>query len=372
MKQPIVIRLLVLFILLTSCSQSKNSRVWTFHLKDIALDSLKANFIRNSYLNFNQEIYFERQDNGKWVITVPDSTFYDYDLLSLSAYQQGKGWNEVMLLDSPKIVDYNAFNVLFFCNKKTVTLEASPFSYQEENSIYLKTAYMDTEYRNGKNMADLKARINRKQLSQKQAVDSVLKYIELTPNSYAIVKKIRNFLSYDIDLSIYKKIYASFDPELRNTPSGRMLDLYIKNRAVYEASDEFLIFDLPRCDNNELEPFIQADGKYKLILFSSYGCGPCHEAIPIYKQIYNDLSDKIDIIYISIDTKNTIKYWNEILEKYGIPWQSYFSYNIDGGILQKYMLTSVPNSILVYPDLSFEKIDAREEADRMKLYRLAE
>ncbi|MDO5523934.1 MAG: hypothetical protein Q4G48_07820, partial [Bacteroidia bacterium] len=77
-----------------------------------------------------------------------------------------------------------------------------------------------------------------------------------------------------------------------------------------------------------------------------------------------------DMLYISVDNKEQSDQWNKILEKYEIPWRSYFSYGIKGGILQKYLLTAVPSSLLVMPDMTFEKINVRDQKNKDKLYEL--
>jgi hypothetical protein len=219
-------------------------------------------------------------------------------------------------------------------------------------------------------MATLLTEMRYNEISQKEALKTILEYARSSPNSFAIMKIIDGFLSDNIELETYKEIYAIFTDEVKNAPAGNLFRLYIEDRQAYESNTKIRFFNLPRSDNQNVESFIQDDKKYKLIIFSSVGCSPCHEAIPIYKQIYNDMSDELDMLYISVDTKDQAEAWNRILTKYEIPWRSYFSYNIEGGILQKYMLRTVPNSLLVNPDLTFERIDVRDEKDRVKLYEL--
>ena len=77
------------------------------------------------------------------------------------------------------------------------------------------------------------------------------------------------------------------------------------------------------------------------------------------------------MLYITVDTKKMAKEWNlHVLEKYEVPWRSYFSYDIEGGILQKYKFSAVPSSLLVNPDLTFQEIDIRNDEDKIRLYEL--
>lgn len=361
-----IILILPIFLLCGCIKKEKApERIWTFEMEGIVLDSLKVDFRGHS--NQDQEIYFDNQGNNKWIIDVPDSIYYDYIHFNLTGYQQKEGWITILLTDSPKIVKYNAANWMFFSDDKPVILQAKFDSISQNNLMIFSTNYSDVEYLNGKKMGTLLFESSYDGLSQEECIKTISKYVELYPNSIALMKELDSFKSLKTDLDTFKRIYSLFTEDVKNIPAGKSFKTYLDDREYYESNNKIRIFELINCDNQKVEPFIQDDGKYKLILFSSVGCGPCHKAIPLYKQVYNDLSDKLDIVYISIDEKYMINDWKELLEEYEIPWRSYFSYNIEGGILQKYMFTSIPSSLLVYPDLTFEKIDIRKEENKEKL-----
>lgn len=356
--------ILMVLLINFSCTESSKERIWSFEFEDVAFDSVKVNFIGQSA----QEIYFKKE-NDTWKINVPDSIYKDYTLLELSGFQPEKDWLNIAIVDSPKVVKYNVSNILLFSDEKPVKVKASLLQALD-NALFFTSDYSDTEYLNAKKMASLYSQLTRGEVSIEEATNNIFEYIESTPNSLAIMKYLVQFY-YSLDLETSKKLLATLDDDAKNTRHGKALASYIEDMEAFKSTNKFQVFDLPRCDNPEnIEPFVKDDGKYKLIIFSSVGCGPCHAAIPIYKEVYNDLSNKLDMLYISIDRSDLIEKWNEILVKYEIPWRSYFSYNIESGILQKYMLYSVPSSFLVYPDFTFEKIDIRKQEDKDKLYKL--
>lgn len=360
---------LVIFIawlgLLLGCSpKEQKDRIWTFEIKGIELDSFRGSF-RGS---FNQIIYFEKdKSNNHWVINVPDSVYYDYDLLNLDAYYKER-WSDIFILDT--ITKTGTNGSLYFPDNKSVFLDASYFnpSGDDMDIIPLVVGYSDpksvTEFIVERKISALLSNIEEKK-------DTLYQYVKRYPDSQALMRTV--FLDYKetADLKTLNDIYSLFSERVKRTPHGTKLKQYIEDKERFEASNKFLVFDLLRSDNLKEEPFLQNDGRYKLVIFSASWCGPCHQIIPIYKEIYNDLSSDLDMIYISIDDKDYIDDWRKkILEQYQIPWQSYFSYNVGGRFLQKYNENSIPCSFLVYPNMTFEKIDVRREEDRTKLYEL--
>lgn len=348
----------------------ENNREWIFKIEGIIIDSLKARFSGN--LVNNLSLYFEKRNDNDWSIHVPDSIYYRYDKLDVSAYRKNKEWCDVVLLDSSKFVKYNVFNVLFFSDKSPIKLEASLLSVLEDESIALTTSYLDTEYVNGKKMATLYSEMIRNEISQEEVVETIINYTKATPCSYAIMKMIAGggYPFDEVKLDTVKKLYSLFTNPVKQTVSGKNFELYIKDKEAYESNNKIQVFNLPRCDNDLVEPFINNDEKYKLIIFSSFGCAPCHKIIPVYKEIYHDLSDKLDMVYISVDDRESSKLWLNVLENHEIPWRSYFSYDIEGGILQKYMIRFIPSALLVYPDMTFKKIDLRKDDEKRMLYQL--
>nr|WP_233584474.1 TlpA disulfide reductase family protein [Parabacteroides sp. AF17-3] len=105
-------------------------------------------------------------------------------------------------------------------------------------------------------------------------------------------------------------------------------------------------------------------------MFSASWCQPCHKQLPVQKEIYQKLKDKVDFVTISIDEKKTIKQWQEFVKKEELPWRSLLAYQDIAGVRGKYYVPHIPHILLVYPDGNFEPFNLWEENEINKLYAL--
>ncbi len=366
MKKKLLLTLVACFvwtIYSSAIASAKNGRNWTFNIEGISFDSLNAHFY-GKFINY--KILFEKQDFNTWTIHVPDSVYEKYDYLDLIGYQKETGWLPVSLLVSPEIIKYNIGNILHFSDNTIVNMD---FFNQMEGEIFLTSSCADPEYLHSKKMASLFTELAKKDLSPDDAIQSIRQFLESNPGSVPTMKLLSVLLQCEVSLESIQSLYSIFTEDVKNIPHGRFLAEYLEKRKVFD-NDKFQVFSLPRCDTNHSEPFITNNGGYKLVIFSAMWCKPCHEIIPIYKEIYNDLYEKLDMVYITIDVEENSYRWLDLLKKYEIPWRSYFSYNIEGDILEKYMLRSIPSAFLVFPDMTFKKIDVRREKERTELYNL--
>lgn len=85
--------------------------------------------------------------------------------------------------------------------------------------------------------------------------------------------------------------------------------------------------------------------KYLLLDFWASWCGPCIAAIPHVKSLYQDHSDKIDIINVSID-KN-LSQWEKAKKNINTPWLSLIdNASIEDKLEYKLSITSIPQYML--------------------------
>lgn len=127
---------------------------------------------------------------------------------------------------------------------------------------------------------------------------------------------------------------------------------------------------LPAWNSANLEPIVKDSSKYNLVVFSASWCGPCHKQIPVLKEIYNDLHEYVDIVYVSIDEPETLEAWKALMRKEKIPWRSLLAVNDVKEVQDKYGAKAIPLTLLVMPDGHKRRIDVRNEEDKEKLYRL--
>lgn len=175
---------------------------------------------------------------------------------------------------------------------------------------------------------------------------------------------VRDFKSIDDA----KKIFYNFSERNRTSGCGKSIGSYIK---LYTSAFENV--SLTNTASGLLEPIILDSTKFNLLVFSASWCGHCHKLIPMLKDVYNDLNDNLNMVYISVDEyKANIDNWKKLMKDNGIPWRSLFSTGHVKDIEDKYDAHGIPHALLVYPDKSVEKIDLRIKEDKEKLYRLVQ
>ena len=119
------------------------------------------------------------------------------------------------------------------------------------------------------------------------------------------------------------------------------------------------------------EPIIKDFSKINLVIFSASWCAPCIAEIPILKKIAEELSDKIGMVYVSMDETTTVDAWKKLMINKEITWRSVLAaYNLEE-INQQFFTPGLPTVLMVYPDGKFETIEVRYDADLKKLYEIA-
>ena len=88
-------------------------------------------------------------------------------------------------------------------------------------------------------------------------------------------------------------------------------------------------------------------GKYILIDFWSSGCGPCIMAIPEMEELATTYKEKLNIVSISIDNKDT---WKIASEKHRMSWNNWNDLKGQSGIYAQYEQRSIPCYTLISPE----------------------
>jgi thiol-disulfide isomerase/thioredoxin len=196
--------------------------------------------------------------------------------------------------------------------------------------------------------------------------DKIQKYISLAkkyPESHSLIVGLAFYMTSYQSKEDVAKIYNHFSNKVKQTYYGKKIDRYLTQT----------FFDntiLPAWDTEKPELIIKDDTKYNLIVFSASWCVPCHEMIPVLKQVYSDLYDKIDVVYISIDEPKTVKLWKELMITEEIPWRSVLAKDQVKLIKDKYSVQGVPCTFLVSPHNEITRVELRNEKEKAELYKL--
>ncbi|GAP73343.1 TlpA family protein disulfide reductase [Candidatus Symbiothrix dinenymphae] len=169
-----------------------------------------------------------------------------------------------------------------------------------------------------------------------------------------------NFYKSNADI---RKIYDCLSDKHKNTKWGRNIEYYL--------FEKFENTSLPTLYWTATEKVVQDSSKYNLLIFTASWCGPCNEEIPILKEIYHDLNEKMIMTYISIDEEETVFAFQKLMRKKEIPWRALLAVEDIRKIRDMYMVAAIPQGVLVYPGgEKMEVIEVRDDAERKRLYSL--
>jgi len=330
------------------------------------------------------KIYGESADGSNWKFSIPDSAFQSvvnfymdarlkeekldsiiHRLIFLS-YQNGDTLNYAITLP----LDHK-INEIYAKYRDTQVIENAPMIHAGDNEIYYATLHYDKceiplfknsefEVQAYHPLFPYQKVFNRDTLANH--IGQCLKIIEKYPDSHYLIGRIAQYRA-DFAKEGLQKVFDAFSENNRQSDFGKIIDVYLKHYFVFSN------MKLPKYDNDNLELIIQDSTKMNLIVFSASWCMPCIEEIPILKEIYNDLNDRLNITYISMDNTKTAVYWKNLMREKAIPWRSLMAKNNITTVQEKYNPSkSIPYILLVYPNKRVEIVDVRNKEDKDKLY----
>ena len=142
------------------------------------------------------------------------------------------------------------------------------------------------------------------------------------------------------------EIYNRLSDADKATPVGRHITLNLFGKAP-AVGDKVIDYDLYDADGN-LHHLSEYQGKWLLVDFSAYFCGPCRMFVPMAKYFYEKgINKKLEIVTLTSDSQKLFK---KLIaeEKYTTPiWN-----DRDGrdGIFALYQIHAVPTFYLISPD----------------------
>lgn len=148
-----------------------------------------------------------------------------------------------------------------------------------------------------------------------------------------------------------KALYQSLPDELKQTKQGMEIyaSLYPPKQAMN--GDDFPDADFYDLEGN-LHHIAEHKGKYILLDFWSSGCGPCIQAFPVMKQLYEQYAGKLAIVSMSTDTDSR---WHKASAEHDITWSNWNEMKGEGGIYTNYRIMGIPYYVLINPEGKIEK-----------------
>jgi len=197
-----------------------------------------------------------------------------------------------------------------------------------------------------------------------EAVQRQAEFIRQHPNSQFALSMLYDNAMFNYEsMDDVAKLLGLFSPRLQQSFFGR------KIRRQISSDEVFVNQKLPTWDTEILEQIIQDSSRYNLVIFAVSWCG-VYSMLPIHKEIYQDLGQKIIMTYVSLDEEWSAEYWRELMREYEIPWRSLMVLNRDRHriIRYDYAIRGSRLEILVHPNsMKMERLRLWEEADRQRL-----
>jgi len=196
--------------------------------------------------------------------------------------------------------------------------------------------------------------------------DDLTSYIQLSrkfPNSrYLITYLSLNMNEFKTKEDV-RQVYSNFSDRHKASKWANQIERYLNDLKFDDTQ-------LPTLIGSSRENIIADPNKYTLVIFSASWCASCIAEIPLLKDIYKDLSNGLNLTYVSLDDERGLKSFQKLLADKEIPWRSVYAYEDINKVKEKYFVTGIPHNILVHPNGDMEVVDVRNEADLKMFYAL--
>ena len=143
-----------------------------------------------------------------------------------------------------------------------------------------------------------------------------------------------------------EKLYAGLPQELRESDQGLEIQANLNPIKKVHAGDQLPAYAY--LDRNGGEHLLsELKGKYILLDFWSIGCGPCIQSIPYLAKLYEQCSERLVIVSISLDTASM---WEEARKEHPTSWTEWRDPSRNSGSVLSFESRGIPTFVLVAPD----------------------
>lgn len=385
MKSSYLFGTLFIVLLIASCKSTikdevLKSKILTIQTKGIEYDSL---FIRNA--NIMPLIKGEKADSITWKFQISDSTINT--VISFEIQSKTFDWNTKTTFKTSFVSNINGEDL--FTHQLAFEDNQSSVTIQYKDSKTIDNIYLRAKTPEGADTTVI-GKINqtiftiqpvkgsetyirlldpfysmflgKNDTTYQEYMNRYVKLAKQYPDSKYLISQLADNLQQYKDKKDVLSIYECLSEKYKKTAWGQAVESYLTAR--------FENCSLPNALTEENVPIIKDSTRYTIVIFSASWCGPCHKQLPIQKEVYEKLKNKVDFVTISIDEENSVKQWQEFVIKENIPWRSLLAYKDIDGIRKKYYVPHIPYTILVHPDRNFEPFSLWEENDINKMYEL--
>jgi len=172
---------------------------------------------------------------------------------------------------------------------------------------------------------------------------------KITPTRMEVLSSIANTIKWNKTEEFrqpVEKIYNRLPPHFKNSVEGQEIALVLYPPTIVKQGDPMFDTLLKDLNGNSYH-LADFKGKYILLDFWSFGCGPCNASVPEMKELHEKLKDSLTIVGLSSDNK---KMWQQATDLFKMTWKNLSDENENRGIYARYGVEGIPNYVLITPD----------------------
>ena len=146
---------------------------------------------------------------------------------------------------------------------------------------------------------------------------------------------------------LIRSLYDRMSDADRATEEGQLITAYLNLPEVVNVGDQMVDGDLYDMKGN-LHHLSEFKGKYIMLDFWSLGCGPCLQSFPELKEVSETYKDSLEIVSISMDTKES---WSDFVERKGLTgnqWNELAKGTT--GLAAVYQVKAIPRYVMITPE----------------------
>lgn len=306
--------------------------------------------------------------NNLWEFHIPDSVYERGQGMKLTVPSNDSIFHELMFYTLPQndlyISDFyikkqhsklnlryaesdTLKKVSFYMNKDAIWDSFLVSTDDLEFEANMKRIFMSREFRNNS-------------YSKAERMGKFISLVKEYPDSHLLISYLYSILKGLNSKDDIKNIVNHFSEQARESYYGQLIHTYLYPK-------EFPNMQLQVLGKASKEPVIVNREKDYLVIFTASWCQPCHKLIPVLKELYDELKDKVEFTYISIDDSRTIDNWPEVVEKNEIPWRCLNAADQVDEVMKTYTIQGIPSAYHVTKDGGFKGINLQNAQERNKL-----
>lgn len=369
MRYFIVNKFILFLILLSISNSSFGDNVLQLTIKGKQYEQLELKMTRN-YAN-STYLKGEKYSVDIWKFQIPDSIYNSSINMSIVVPTNNDTIMHQLVLSHAMAANDTIETMQFFTKKGVAELVLTyQKSERKENVPYLNkkdgiydyfyVSANDFEFESSilklQNLFGFFSKTSSYEENLKQYITLVKKYAD----SHSLISGLYLTLNRYKSKNDVENIFSHFSIAQKSSYYGKLIQAYLY-------PEVFPNMQLKVLGEDRTEPIIINKEKENLIIFTASWCQPCHKLIPVLKELYAELKDKLVFTYISIDDSKTVKNWPKVIQENQIAWRCLTASDKLDEVMKTYTIQGIPLAYHVSKSGSFKEVHLQNAKERAAL-----